>query len=90
VLAVRAAEGNDPHASNRAGHERGTAKAEQHLRNRAWTRGSIADRNAAWFLREIVPKLDACSLSQITKATGLSLAACSRIRAGDRVLHPRH
>ena len=41
-------------------------------------------------LREVVPKLDGYSLSQIAKATGLSLAACSRIRAGTRVPHPRH
>jgi hypothetical protein len=30
------------------------------------------------------------SLSQIAKATGLSLAACSRIRAEASVPHPRH
>jgi hypothetical protein len=58
--------------------------------NRAWVRGEVADRDAAWFLREVVPKLDAYSLSQIAKATGLSLAACSRIRAGTRAPHPRH
>ncbi len=27
---------------------------------------------------------------EIAKATGLSLAACSRFRAGTRVPHPRH
>jgi hypothetical protein len=37
-----------------------------------------------------VLKLDAFSLTEIGKATGLSLAACSRIRAGARVPHPRH
>jgi len=40
--------------------------------------------------REVVPKLDGYSLSQIAKATGLLLAARSRIRAGTRVPHPRH
>jgi len=30
------------------------------------------------------------SLKEIGKATGLSLAACSRIRAGVKVPHPRH
>jgi hypothetical protein len=30
------------------------------------------------------------SLIQIAKATGLSIAACSRIRAGTRVPRPRH
>lgn len=42
------------------------------------------------FLREITPKLNALSLSEIAEATCLSLAACSRFRAGTRVPHPRH
>ena len=33
---------------------------------------SAADRDAAWFLPEVVPKLDALSLSAIAEATGLS------------------
>ena len=37
-----------------------------------------------------MPKLDAFSLAEIAKATGLSLAACSRFRAGVRVPDPRH
>jgi hypothetical protein len=32
----------------------------------------------------------AFSLKEIGKATGLSLAACSRIREGAKVPHPRH
>jgi hypothetical protein len=36
------------------------------------------------------PKLDAFLLKEIAAATGLSLAACSRIRAGARVPHSRH
>jgi hypothetical protein len=82
--------GKDPRASVKAGRQRGEANAEQHRQNRAWARGASADRDAAWFKREIVPKLDAYSLSQIAEATGLSRAACSRIRAGARVPHPRH
>jgi hypothetical protein len=53
-------------------------------------RHRLKARDADWFLREVVPKLDGYSLSQIAKAAGLSLAACSRIRAGTRVPHPRH
>jgi hypothetical protein len=34
--------------------------------------------------------LDAFLLAEIAKVTGLSLAACSRFRAGTRVPHPRH
>ena len=52
--------------------------------------GHPEQRNEAWFKREIAPKLDGFSLKEIGKATGLSLAACSRIRAGARVPHPRH
>jgi hypothetical protein len=90
ALAAQAAAGDDPRASAKAGRHRGEAISEQHRQNRAWTRSSTDYRDAAWFLREIVPKLDAYSLSQIAKATGLSLAACSRIRAGTRLPHPRH
>jgi hypothetical protein len=39
---------------------------------------------------EIAPKLDAFALKEIGKATGLSLAACSRIRACAKVPHLRH
>jgi hypothetical protein len=52
--------------------------------------GHPEQRNEAWFKREIGPKLDAFSLNEIVKATGLLLAACSRIRVGARVPHPRH
>ncbi len=91
ALAAQAAEGNDPRASDRVGPKRGEAISEQHRRNRVWARGAeSAGRDPAWFLREVVPKLDAFTLAEIAKATGLSLAACSRIRAGARVPHPRH
>jgi hypothetical protein len=38
---------------------------------------------------DLLPKLYAFSLKEIADATGLSLAACSRIRAGAKVPHPR-
>ena len=66
------------------------AISEGHRRNRRWAREHPGQRDEAWFKREIAPKLDAFSLKEIGKATGLSLAACSRIRAGARVPHPRH
>lgn len=55
-----------------------------------WTHEHPDQRDGSWFEREIVPRLDAFSLKEIGKATGLSLAACSRIRAGAKVPHPRH
>ncbi len=47
-------------------------------------------RDRAWVLREVPPKLDAFALGEIAQAVGLSLAACSRFRSGTRVPHPRH
>jgi CRISPR associated protein, Cas1 family len=90
ALAAQAATGKDPRATMQAGRKRGEANAEQHLRNHRWAREHPAQRDEAWFKREIVPKLDAFSLKEIAAATGLSLAACSRFRSGAKVPHPRH
>ncbi|MFY9720342.1 MAG: hypothetical protein WAK16_11950 [Candidatus Cybelea sp.] len=37
-----------------------------------------------------MPNLDAFTLKEIGKATGLSLAAFSRARAGAKIPHPSH
>lgn len=78
------------HAVRRGNRARGEAISEGHRRNRSWAREHPSQRDDAWFEREIAPKLDAFTLREIADATGLSLAACSRIRAGGRVPHPRH
>jgi hypothetical protein len=49
----------------------------------------IAARLAQMF-RESLTNGCAPTLKEIAKATGLSLAACSRIRASARTPHPRH
>jgi hypothetical protein len=90
ALAVQAAAGNDPRRSAAVNRARGEAISDGHRRNRSWAREHPGQRDDAWFKREIVPKLDAFSLNEIAKATGLSLAACSRIRSGARVPHRRH
>ncbi len=90
VLAAQTAAGNDPRRSTAVNRVRGEAISEGHRRNRRWAREHPGRRDEAWFKREIAPKLDAFSLKEIGKATGLSLAACSRIRSGTRVPHPRH
>ena len=82
--------GNDPPRSAIVNRARGEAISEGHRRNRSWARERPGQRDEAWFKREVAPKLDAFSLKEIGKATGLSLAACSRIRAGSEVPHPRH
>jgi hypothetical protein len=60
-----------------AGRKRGEANAEHRLRNHRWAREhQSADRDRAWFKREIAPKLQSYPLNAIARATGLSLAAC--------------
>jgi hypothetical protein len=86
VLAAQTAAGNDPRRSA----VRSEAIAEAHQRNRSWAREHPEQRDEAWFKHEITPKLDGFSLKEMGKATGLSLAACSRIRSGTKVPHPRH
>ena len=91
ALAAQAAAGKDPRASAHAGRKRGDANAEHHRRNHRWAREQQgAERDRAWFEREVVPNLESYALNAIARATGLSLAACSRIRAGAHVPHPRH
>ena len=90
ALAAQTAAGNDPRRGAAVNRVRGEAISEGHRRNRSWAREHPEQRGEAWFRREIVPKLDAFSLKEIGKATGLSLAACSRIRAGAKIPHPRH
>ena len=90
ALAAQTAAGNDPRRSAAVNRARGEAISEGHRRNRSWAREHPGQRDEAWFKREIAPKLDAFSLKEIAEATGLSLAACSRIRSGAKVPHPRH
>jgi hypothetical protein len=90
ALAAQTAEGNDPRGSVAVNKARSEAIADGHRRNRRWAREHPGQRDETWFNREIATKLDAFSLKEIAKATGLSLAACSRIRAGAKVPHPRH
>jgi hypothetical protein len=91
ALAAQAATGNDPRRDPVVNRQRAAAIAEGHRRNREWKREqNDVTYDKAWFRREVLPKLNEFSLSEIAVATGLSLAACSRIRAGQRIPHPRH
>jgi hypothetical protein len=90
ALAAQTAAGNDPRCNAAVNLARGEAISKGHRRNRSWVREHPGQRDQAWFKREIAPKLDAFTLAEIAAATGLSLAACSRIRAGAKVPHPRH
>jgi len=90
ALAAQTATGDDPRRDPEMNRKRSEAIVEEYRRNRQWARENPSQGDEALFTREIVPKLDALSLSEISKATGLSLAACSRIRSGLKTPHPRH
>ncbi len=90
ALAAQTAGGNDPRRSAAVNQARGEAIADGHRRNRSWAREHPGHRDEVWFKREVAPTLDQFTLAEIAGATGLSLAACSRIRAGAKVPHPRH
>jgi hypothetical protein len=90
ALTAQTVAGNDPRRTAAVNRVRGEAVSEGHRRNRSWAREHLSQRDEAWFKREIAPKLDAFTFKVIAAATGLSLAACSRIRAGVRVPHSRH
>lgn len=90
ALAALAAAGKDPRSDSEVNSRRGAAISESHRQNREWARSHPGQQEKAWFKREIAPNLDGFSLKELADATGLSAAACSRIRAGTRVPHPRH
>ena len=80
AVASQSAAVNDSRRSAAVNRVRGEAVSERHRRNRNWVCEHPDQRDEAWFNRDVAPKLDAFSLSEIAAATGLSLAACSRIR----------
>lgn len=91
ALASQAAAGKDPRRDPDVNRKRAVAISEAHRRNREWKREHDAQpRDEAWFRREVLPNLDGFSLKELAAATGLSLVACSRIRSGLRLPHPRH
>lgn len=50
--------------------------------------GKLTDLSA--FSREILTRIQAVPLSQLVRATGLSLRYVSQIRRGEKAPHPRH
>jgi hypothetical protein len=77
----------DPRRAPEAGSKRRQAMVQVLAANRAW-KGDAA--NPEVFRTVVVPKLRELKLAVLVEATGLSKSACSRIRAGLVVPHPRH
>jgi CRISPR-associated protein Cas1 len=70
---------------------RSQKNASSRMEQKKWDEehgGEVFDRS--WFLHEVTPKLVGVSLSEISRATGISTSAAAQIRSGKRVPHPRH
>jgi len=68
-----------------------SANVAQRAKEREWEaehEGEFLD--PAWFSQVVVPALAGVTLPTISKATGLSTTAASKIRAGQRIPHRRH
>jgi CRISPR-associated endonuclease Cas1 len=80
-------ERGDPRRSVQAGAKRRRAMAEVVRANEAWTG---AAPNSVEYRQNVLPALKGVKLTALMTATGLSKGACSRIRGGGVVPHPRH
>jgi hypothetical protein len=74
ALRLQTLAGKDPRTDAVVNRERGATIAEERRRNRQWKRehpeGGGHDR--AWFLREVMPKLDDVPLSAIARDRSLA------------------
>lgn len=86
---IQTGETSDPRRSPEAGAKRREAMTRIARENRQWDRTN-GPTDAATFRRDILPQIQALRLKALIEATGLTKGACSRIRAGKTVPHPRH
>jgi CRISPR-associated endonuclease Cas1 len=90
-LAARRDAGSDPSHGGDAGKRRGATQSRQQRERREWAAANPgASPNPELFRREILPGIQAVPLSELARATGLSLLYVSQIRRGRRIPHPRH
>jgi CRISPR-associated endonuclease Cas1 len=85
-----AARGGDPTHGSSAAATRAATNITRKTEAREWDEkhGKLVDLSA--FQRDILPKIQNIPLSQLQRATGLSLRYVSLIRRGERTPHPRH
>jgi len=90
AIEERKQEGTDPTHGDAAGQRRAASNVQRKREVRAWEEryGKLTDLSA--FEREILPLLQPVPLSDLQRATGLSLRYVSLIRRGLKTPHPRH
>lgn len=87
--AIQAGKRADPRQSREALAKRSASLKQYDRENKRWEKANgPADPSA--FKRDILPGIRALPLKTLMTATGLTKGACSRLRAGKTVPHPRH
>jgi hypothetical protein len=82
--------GDDPVRRPNVRQKIGEANARRSREAQEWQRaGGVVPSEAEW-IHNILPVIRTRSLNELARATGLSGTHCSRIRAGERIPHPRH
>jgi CRISPR-associated endonuclease Cas1 len=85
------AEGIDPSHGGAAGEKRGATMSRRKRELQEWKvahPGTIVDPEV--FAREILPAIQGVPVSELVRATGLTVGYLSLIRRGAKVPHPRH
>lgn len=79
----------DPRRLKTAGPKRRVAMEQIRALDLAWE-AKHSKPDLSMFRREILPQIQGVPINRLAGAPGLSKAACSLIRAGKVVPHPRH
>lgn len=82
-------EGRDPTATPEARANLATSMARRRAEQLVWDREHPGRPDPEVYRREILPKVELMSLKAISRATGLSVSYCARIRRGGLVPHRR-
>jgi hypothetical protein len=90
ILSSLRAQGQDPAHGGNAARKRGAKIAQRRRDTAQWEREHQVDADPNFFKQNVLPQLQDVSLLTISRATGLSLDYCSKIRRGLREPHPRH
>ena len=77
----------DPSHDAETSRKRRAALSQRATERKAWNAANPARSDPAWFLREITPKLNGVTASELSRVTGLSRRYCTRVRDERLVPH---
>jgi CRISPR-associated endonuclease Cas1 len=88
-LAAMRERGTDPAHSASARAKVGATVSRRRAEIAAWQPAEGERTDEAYYRATVLPRLTGISTSQLSRATGLSLGYCGRIKRGEVVPHPR-